>query len=164
MDKKFIVQLEKYIDMNLSLGELQSPYFSIDRMPVMKDMVQEVEIEDFVVKKQKPLFSEVLFKLIDDRELDDVYVYKRARIDRRHFSKIRSNPDYNVSKNTAIALALALELNKEDTDHLLESTGYVLSDSNIFDLVIQFFIEKQIYDIDLINESLDYFKLKPLIL
>ena len=164
MDKKLIAQLQEYIDINMNVVKLQSPYFSIDSMSSMKDMVKEVEIEDFVVNKQKPLFSEVLFKFIDDRQLDDVYVYKRARIDRRHFSKIRSNPDYNVSKNTAIALALALELNKEDTDHLLESTGYVLSDSNVFDLVIQFFIEKEIYDIDLVNESLDYFKLKPLIL
>lgn len=164
MDKKLIDQLKEYIDINLSVAELHSPYFSKDRMSSVKDMVKEVEIEDFVEKKQKPLFSQVLFQFIDERELGDVEVYKRARIDRRHFSKIRSNPDYNVSKNTAIALALALELDRKDIDNLLESTGYILSDSNVFDLVIQFFIEKGIYDIDLVNESLDYFKLKPLIL
>lgn len=164
MDIKFIAQLEKYIDDNLHMHILHSPYFSIETRNEMTSIVKEREIEDFVIEKQKPLFSEILFQFIDDRELDDVDVYKKARIDRRHFSKIRSNPDYNVSKNTAIALALALELDKIDTDNLLESTGYVLSDSNVFDLVIQFFIEKEIYDINLVNESLDYFKLKPLIL
>ena len=164
MDVKLIDQLEKYINENLEMHILYSPYFSIKTRDKMSSIVKEREIEDFVIEKQKPLFSQVLFKLIDDRGLDDVDVYKKARIDRRHFSKIRSNPDYNVSKNTAIALALALELDKINTDNLLESTGYILSDSNVFDLVIQFFIEKEIYDINLVNESLDYFKLKPLIL
>lgn len=163
MDKKLISQLEKYIDFNLKIGVLESPSDYIESRTEMKSMVEEIEIEDFVEKKQKPVFSEVLFKFIDDRQLKDVDVYKKARIDRRHFSKIRSNPDYKVSKNTAIALALALELDKEDTNILLESTGFILSDSNVFDLVVQFFIEKKTYDIDLINEALDYFKLKPLI-
>lgn len=67
-------------------------------------------------------------------------------------------------KNTAIALALMLKLDVKDANRLLKAKGYILSDSNMSDLVIRFFIEKEIYDINLINEALHHLKLKPLIL
>jgi len=104
-----------------------------------------------------------LFSFIDKKGVSDPDIYKKAGIDRRHFSKIRSNPDYRPGKNTVIALALALELNKKETDKLLSSAGYSLSDSDTFDLVIQFCVEKKIYDIHDVNQALDYFSLKPLI-
>ena len=104
-----------------------------------------------------------MFSLIDKKGASDPDIYKKAGIDRRHFSKIRSNPDYRPVKNTVIALALALELNKKETDKFLSSAGYSLSDSDTFDLVIQFCVEKKIYDIHDVNQALDYFSLKPLI-
>ncbi len=76
--------------------------------------------------------------------------------------KIRSNPDYRIGKNTAIALAIALELNEKETDNLLGSAGYSLSDSETFDLVIKFCLEKKIYNSDDVNQALVYFSLKPL--
>ena len=78
------------------------------------------ELEDFIKNKRKPTFNQVLFSFIDKKGVSDSDIYKRAGIDRRHFSKIRSNPDYRPGKNTAIALALALELNKKETDQILE--------------------------------------------
>lgn len=163
MNKKLILELEKYIEENLYLAgfKLTNSYM---KEASISPVIKEKEIDDFIDENRKPLFSQYLFKLIDERGLEDVEVYKKARIDRRHFSKIRSNPDYNVGKNTAISLALALELDIDETNNLLETCGFTLSDSNVFDLVIQFFIEKKIYDLNLINEALYYFKLKPLIL
>ena len=79
------------------------------------------------------------------------------------FQKYVRHPEYKPGKNTVIALALALELTKKETDKLLSSAGYSLSDSDTFDLVIQFCLEKKIYDFYQINQALDYFSLNPLI-
>ena len=94
--------------------------------------------------------------------MSDPVIYNRAGIDRRHFSKIRSNSNCRPGKNTAIALAIALELNQKETMNLLSAAGYSLSESDTFDLVIQFCLMKKIYNIHSVNQALDYFGLKPL--
>lgn len=103
-----------------------------------------------------------MFNFIDKKGAIDTDVYKKAGIDRRHFSKIRSYPDYRIGKHAAIALALALELNEKETDKLLSAAGYSLSKNDTFDLVIQFCLEKKIYDIYIVNQALDYFSQRPL--
>ena len=131
-------------------------------MDRFSESIQQNELEDFIKNTRKPTFSEVLFRFIDRIQASDADVYKRAGIDRRHFSKIRSNSKYGPRKNTVIALALSLELSKVETDKLLGSAGYSLSESDTFDLVIQFFLEKKIYNIQDVNQTLEYFNLKPL--
>ncbi|MCM3574612.1 hypothetical protein M3172_15560 [Mesobacillus subterraneus] len=160
LDKMLLEELQQYIDRNLS-------YIVCEKsMAPLEDFVLEsispLEIESFIAEKRKPTLQKVLFGFIDKKGCKDSKVYKKAGLDRRLFSKIRSNPEYKPSKNTVTALALALELNKKETDKLLSSAGYSLSDSETSDLVIQFCIERKIYEIDQVNYALDYFSQKPL--
>ena len=99
-------------------------------------------------------FQEYLFMLIDRKGLSDPEVYKKANIDRKHFSKIRSNADYQPSKKTALALAIALELSLDETKDLLLRAGLALSPSIMFDKIIEYCIKEKKYDIYEINLAL----------
>lgn len=107
-----------------------------------------------IVAQTDASFSETLLRWIDEAGLKDAQVYKRAHISRQHFSKIRSNPDYRPTKATALALAIALELDLEHTIDLIGRAGYALTGSSKFDLIVRYFIERGIYDIDTINDLL----------
>ena len=99
-------------------------------------------------------FTETLLKLIDKTGKKDSEIYKKANISKQHFSKIRNNPHYQPTKATAIAFALALELNVDQTNDLIGRAGYTLTRSSRFDLIIQYFIEHGNYNIVEINIAL----------
>jgi len=163
LSNELIKELNDYVDSHICILESVICEDALFSRSYSCEHMGQGEVTDFIKNNKKPSFSNVLLKYIDKMGVCDSEIYKKAGIDRRHFSKIRSNPDYHPGKHTAIALALALELDKKEVENLIGSAGYTLTDSETFDLVISFCLEHKIYSIDNVNQALDYFSLKPLV-
>ncbi|XXM72997.1 hypothetical protein ACQ0QQ_03615 [Lysinibacillus sphaericus] len=159
LKEEWLIELEEYLDLHL---QDRIDYCLEAPLDICKDDIVTNELDDFLDTNQKPPFNQVLFQFIDEKGVGDSVIYKKAGLDRRHFSKIRSNPAYHPKKATLISLALALELDSGDAENLLSAAGYSLSYSDKFDLIIQFCLEKEIYDLQSVNEILHHYDLKPL--
>lgn len=135
---------------------LQEDYRDCTKIPAAFSVSASADCRnlDELLKKTDASFSETLLKLIDRVGKTDVEIYKKANVDRKLFSKIRNNPAYKPSKATALAFAIALELNLDETKDLIGRAGYALTRSSKFDIIIEFFITHQNYDIFEINEAL----------
>jgi hypothetical protein len=109
---------------------------------------------DEILDSSEDTFQQRLFKLIDESGMDDVSVYKKANIDRKVFSKIRCKEAYKPKKKTAVAFAIALELDMPAMLDLLSRAEIAFSPSNKFDLIITYFVTNKVYDIYDINAAL----------
>lgn len=105
-------------------------------------------------EQEQKSFGEKLMCLIEAKELDPVSMYKKANIDRKLFSKIKTQKDYVPSKHTILALAIAMELTMDETQALLREAGFALSPSILSDVIVEYFISHQRYDFDEINAAL----------
>ena len=114
---------------------------------------KSVSLED-MLKQTDAGFTETLLDLIDKTGKKDSEIYNRANVSRQHFSKIRNNPGYKPTKSTALAFAIALELDLEQTRDLIGRAGYALTNSSKADVIVRFFIESKNYNMMDINSAL----------
>jgi len=161
IDQDLLNDVQDYIDSNYVLEPLElkqvaymeyqrsaAPYFEEDKEPWLSKLDES--------------FSQSLLKLIDSKGKTDVEVYKKANLDRKLFSKIRSDNGYMPSKTTALALAIGLELSLDETNDLLKCAGFTLSNSQLSDYIIAQYINRKDYNIDTINAVLFSQDLKTL--
>jgi O-acetyl-ADP-ribose deacetylase (regulator of RNase III) len=165
LSEKLRGDVEAFIDENY-VGERHDPCRHRRLLPVERDALRKAQaplreavsagaLDDLVGRLDEP-FSMTLLRLIGAKRKSETDVYKRGNIDRRHFSKIRKE-DYIPSKKTTLALAVALELDVEETRDLLRRAGFALSRSVMFDVIVEYFITNGKYDIFEINNALFYY-------
>ena len=163
ISSKLFADIAEYVDDHYVDAHTDSQRERLHRMSVLESRTLSADAAaapmavgglDSLLAHLDAGFSETLLKLIDRSGKKDSEIYKKANVDRKLFSKIRNNPDYKPSKATAIAFAIALELNLDETRDLIARAGYALSASSKFDVIIEYFIMQRDYDIFKINEAL----------
>ena len=166
LTKKFLEQIESYIAINF---RERKPKKKISRpleparvtCCVQYMIIAPAGLENRLQRLEET-FPQYLLNLIAKRGLNEVDVYKRAHLDRRIFSKLRTQKDYMPRKRTIVAIAFAMELDFDEAQDLLERGGYALSEYSKEDVIISFFFENRIYDFFQLNEVLDHYGFKPL--
>ena len=135
-------------------GRRKSAFRRTAALAECEEMCESAVSLDERLKHLDEGFTEMLLRLIDESGMKDSECYKKANVSRQLFSKIRSDLRYKPKKETVLAFALALELELEQTNALLKTAGYSLSHSNVFDIIIEYFISQRIYNVFIINEAL----------
>ncbi len=162
VSRELMGEVASYIDENYVMAHTNRyrELLAVERLSLdacaphsSKPLPKEKPLDDLIDNLDEP-FNVTLLRLIDASGKTDAEVYKKANIDRKLFSKIKNGKKYMPSKRTAIAFAIALELNLEETEDLLERAGYALSHSQVFDVIVEYFIISGKYDIFEINEVL----------
>lgn len=157
LTEEFLKQIESYL--NEKFFDTSGIKYSMD-CSGSRSRIQT--LLDKIFGRFKQTFPEYLLEYIAQRGLNEVDVYKKAHLDRRMLSKLRNERDYMPSERTLWAIALAMELNLDEALEILHKAGFTLSTHSKEDLIIKFFFENKIYDMFLLNETLDHYGFKPL--
>ena len=150
-------ELKKYINEHMAISKKKA-FYRIAYNACSKEQYFDNNVDEYIKSnKNSSNFQTLLFKYIDERNLKDSDVYNKVNIDRRLFSKIRTDNSYHPSNETVILLGLALKLNETEFEKLLESASYSLPKNNYFDLIIRFCFINKIYKLyDVNNLLMDY--------
>ncbi|MBR3752430.1 MAG: macro domain-containing protein [Ruminiclostridium sp.] len=149
-----VTQIRRELERQQNLRHQQARMTAVPLAPmVVQEKTASLDLES-MLRETDGGFSETLLKLIDRTGKKDSEIYKKANIDRKLFSKIRKNKNYKPSKSTALAFAIALELDLEETKDLIGRAGFTLTHSSKFDIIVEYFIKQEIYDIHTINVTL----------